>query len=159
MNPVAGPIYAARWFMSAASMACVFILAVNVAGEPPPSASQFLLNALLLLVGPVIITGFWGAVLGSMILEPETRGMGRAALIGLVVAGSSFVSYLLLLSLCTGALAPGYEGDALKLFIMLLVYGTVWVGWLFGIVGAYAGALLYKRMGSVSVSAGEKIVT
>lgn len=157
MSASLGRMYAAKWFMGAASVACALLLALFLVNEPPPSLPELLLKALVLFAAPVIITGAWGATLGATILEPATtRGVGRAALIGLAVSGASFVSYVLTISLCLGGPGFNFAEDFLKVFILLMVYGTVFVGWLVGILGALAGALLYQRIAGERVTAGGK---
>ena len=156
MSSKARRMYAAKWFLGAASMACALILAVFLISEPPRSVPEFLLNALVTFAAPVIITGAWGASLGAKILDPAmTRSAGRAALIGLAVSVVSFVSYVLILSLCFATLGLNPEGGVLTVFISLLIYGSILVGWLVGVVGALAGALLYKKLASERVSAGD----
>jgi uncharacterized membrane protein len=156
MNSKARRRCAAKWFLCAASMACALMLAVFLINEPPRSVPEFLLNASVIFAAPVIITGAWGASLGAKILDPAaTRSAGRAALIGLAVSVASFVSYVLILSLCFATLGLNPRGGVLTVFISLLIYGSILVGWLVGVVGALAGALLYKKLASERVSAGD----
>jgi hypothetical protein len=138
-------VYAADWFMRAAAMPCSLILVWALCGEPPDSATAFLLYFLVLLVGPVVIAGGWGAALGAAILDPEeTRSPGRAALKGLAVTGASFVTYLFVICFwLTGV--GGDSGGVFMMFLLVLIGGTILAGWLLAPVGALAGALLYKK--------------
>lgn len=146
MNPEAKWAYAAKWFMCAASIPCGLLLVALLVQEPPGTISEFLLNALIIAAAPVITAGVWGAMLGEAILDPAaTRSMGRAALRGVGVFVASFLSYIFIVSLGLSALGLNSGEDSLKLFILLLVYGSVMVGWILCLVGALAGAQLYKR--------------
>ena len=156
MNARARRVYAAKWFMCAASIACALILAVFLINEPPASIPEFLLNALVIFAAPVIAAGAWGASLGATILDPVmTRSVGRAALRGLAVAGASFLSYLFTVSFCLAVLGFNPRGGVVTVFILLSLYGSILVGWLVGAVGALAGALLYKKIGSDRAATGE----
>lgn len=146
MSPEERRVYAADWFTRAAAIPCSVVLAAAYAAEAPGSVSSFLLMFLVILAGPAVIAGGWGAVLGASILDPAaTRGAGRAALRGLAVAAAGYATYLFALCLFLGGLDSGGRGDFFKLFIVVLVYGTLLVGWLVPVLGALAGALLFKR--------------
>src|SRR5215212_10152555 len=139
-------MYAGDWFMRAAAVPCSLILALALCNEPSQSATAFLMYFFILLLGPVIIAGGWGAALGAEILDREqTRSAGRATFLGLVVAGVSFVTYLLILCFCLSGFGLDPRSSFFGLFILFLVYGSLLVGWLVALVGALAGALLYKR--------------
>lgn len=158
MSPEDRRVYAADWFMRAAAMPCSLILAAVVANEPPDSVNRFLLYFLVIVAGPAVIAGGWGAALGATILNPAaTRGAGQATLRGLAVSGASFVTYLFVICCFFAGLGPGSRGDFVNLFILVLVYGTIYVGWLVAAAGALAGALLYKKIEGERVSAGGKM--
>lgn len=147
MSPKDRRVYAADWFVRAAAVPCSLLLAAVCANEPPDSVYRFLLYFLVILAGPAVIAGGWGAALGTAILDPAaTRGAGRAALRGLAVSGASFLTYLCVICFCLAGFGFNKGDDVLKLFIMLLVYGTIMAGWLVAAVGALAGALLYKKV-------------
>jgi hypothetical protein len=142
-------VYAADWFMRAASIPCGLILVAVLGSTPPRSAYEFLLSFLAIFAGPVVIAGGWGAALGASILDPEaTRSAGRAVLRGLAVAGASYVTYLYALCFWLAGFSFDARGAFFKVFILLLVYGTILIGWLVAAVGAVAGALLYQRQKS-----------
>ncbi|MFL6334461.1 MAG: hypothetical protein ACJ754_14190 [Pyrinomonadaceae bacterium] len=146
MSPEARRVYAADWFMRAAAIPCSAVLAAVCAAEAPDSVPEFLLKFLIILAGPAVIAGGWGAALGASILDPAaTRSAGRATLRGLAVALASFVTYMFVLYFFLGVLGFDGRGDSFKLFIVVLFYGTTFVGWLVAAVGALAGAQLYKR--------------
>jgi hypothetical protein len=154
MGPGNRRLYAADWFVRAAAIPCSLILALVSANEPPGSVNKFLLHFLVILAGPAVIAGGWGAALGAAILDPAaTRSAGRAAFRGLAVSAVSFVTYIVVIGFCLGGLGYGSLGDFVRLFIVFLVYGTIYVGWLMVAVGALAGALLYKKVERVRVSA------
>lgn len=135
--------------MRAAAVPCSLILVLALCSEPPQSATVFLLYFFVLLLGPVVIAGGWGAALGAEVLDREkTRGVGRAAFLGTAVAGLSFVTYLLVLCFCLSGFGLDPSGSFIGLSILFLVYGTLMFGWLVGLVGALAGAQLYKRQES-----------
>jgi hypothetical protein len=158
MSPRDRQVYAADWFIRAAALPCSLILAAVCVNEPPGSVSEFLVNFLIILAGPAVIAGGWGAALGAAILEPAaTRGAGQAALRGLAVSGASFLTYIFVVSFGIAGLGFNNGNDVLKLFILLLVYGTIMVGWLMAAVGALAGALLYKKVEGKHVPAGDNI--
>ena len=143
-------VYAADWFMRAAAIPCSLILAAILANEPPHSAYQFLMNFFIVVAAPVVIAGGWGATLGAAILDPEaTRNTWQATCKGVVVSGASFLTYLFLIGFCLADLGPNPRGEFLKVFILLLIVGTLWFGWLVAAVGALAGALLYKKQGNL----------
>jgi hypothetical protein len=153
MIPEDRRVYAADWFMRAAAMPCSLILAAVVVNEPPDSVSRFLLYLLVIVAGPAVIAGGWGAALGAAILDPAaTRGAGRAALRGSAVAGASFLTYIFAVSFVAAGLGSNNGDDVLKVFILLLVYGTIMVGWLMAAAGALTGALLYKKIESEHLS-------
>lgn len=141
-------MYAADWFVRAASIPCGLIFAACYLGAPPNSAAEFLLAFVATLAGPVIIAGGWGAWLGPSILDPrETRSAGLAALKGLCVTGASFVTYIFAICFITCISDSGSGGNFCGLFLMLLIGGTIFVGWLLAIVGALAGVLLFRKQG------------
>lgn len=147
MSPKDRRVYAADWFMCAAAVPCSLILAAVCVNEPPDSVYKFLLYFFVILAGPAVIAGGWGAALGAAILDPAaTRGAGRAALRGLAVSGASFLTYLFVVSFVVAGFGSNNGEDVLKLFILLLAYGTIMAGWLLAAVGALAGALLYKKV-------------
>jgi len=74
-----------------------------------------------------------------------TRGAGQTTLKGLAVAGASFLTYIFVVSFGVAGLGFNNGDDLLKLFMLLLVYGSMMVGWLVAVVGALAGSLLYQR--------------
>lgn len=146
MNLYERRVYAADWFMRAAAMPCSLILAAVVVNDPPDSVARFLLYLLVIVVGPAVIAGAWGAGLGASILDSAVTGSaGQATRRGLAVAGASFLTYLFVVSFVVTVFVFNDGGDVLKLFLFLLVYGTILVGWLMAAAGAFAGALLYKR--------------
>ncbi|MBV9926118.1 MAG: hypothetical protein JOZ96_13955 [Acidobacteria bacterium] len=134
--------------MWAAAIPCGLVLAVVLLNEWLNSPLNFLLYVLVLFVVPIHIARGWGAWLGAAILDPSaTQGAGVAALRGAAVAGASFVTYLFALSLCFGSFSSSPVENALNLFILLMVGGTILVGWLVVAVGALAGGLLYGKAG------------
>jgi hypothetical protein len=138
--------YAADWFMSAAAIPLSLVLAAVCAGGQAGSVTDFLAALFLIVAAPAVIAGGWGGVLGASILDPAaTRGPGRAALRGTAVAAASFVTYTSVCSLLLGLVGYGGWGDGFKFFIVVLVYGGLFLGWLVTAVGAVAGALLYQR--------------
>ena len=92
---------------------------------------------------PILIGGICGLLLGSGILDAEEiRTAGQAIGRGLMVA---LLSYLLLF---TGtAVVLAFNNDDLvgtvALFVIVFLYGLLFVGWLVAGVGALAGWLLY----------------
>jgi hypothetical protein len=148
-------VYAADWFIRAAAMPCSLVLAALTADDPPGSVHKFLLQFLLIVAGPAVIAGGWGAVLGAAILEPAvTRSAANAGLRGAAVALVSFVTYLFVVCAGLAALDLDHAGDFLKLFLVLLIYGTILFIWLVVALGALAGVLLYKKAEGERVSAG-----
>lgn len=141
-------VYAADWFMRAASIPCGLIFAVFFGSQPPGSTTEFLVSFLAVFAGPVVIAGGWGAVLGADILDPEvTRGDWQAVLRGVAVAGASFLTYIFVICFWSSCFSHNAHGEFFSLFILLFVCGTIFVGWLVVPVGALAGSLLYKKQG------------
>ncbi len=92
---------------------------------------------------PILIAGICGLLLGSSILDAEEiRTAGQAIGRGLMVA---LLSYLLLFT--GAAVVLAFNNDDLvgtvALFVIVFLYGLLFVGWLVAGVGAVAGWLLY----------------
>jgi hypothetical protein len=123
---------AGLWFAGAGSIpALLFVMVVG----GPQSFSAAILALFVLL--PALIAGVCGASLGTSILDQSLIWTpAQAAGRGVIVAAASFLFYILLVSI---ALSGGAA------FFMLLIYGSIVIGWLIAIVGALAGWLLFKR--------------
>lgn len=100
-------------------------------------------SSVLTAVVPILIAGICGLLLGSSILDAEEiRTAGQAIGQGLMVA---LLSYLLLFT--GAAVVLAFNNDDLvgtvALFVIVFLYGLLFVGWLVAGVGAVAGWLLY----------------
>lgn len=87
---------------------------------------------------PVGLTGVLGSLIAAGILDPQKlRGGWQSALRGLLVLVTAFLLFSVVISL--------RETTFLRTWFLLLVFGSVAVGWLIVMVGILAGWLLYKR--------------
>jgi hypothetical protein len=96
---------------------------------------------------PLVLTGILGSLLAAGILDPQKlRGAWQSALRGLLVLVTAFLLFSVVISL-RETLENGYH-TFLRTWILLLMFGSVAVGWLVVMVGILAGWLLYKRQGA-----------
>ena len=93
---------------------------------------------------PLILTGILGSVLAAGILDQQKlRGGWQSALRGLLVLVTAFLLFSVVISLHETS-ENGYQ-TFLRTWILMLMFGSVAVGWLVVMVGILAGWLLHKR--------------
>lgn len=95
---------------------------------------------------PLVLTGILGSLLAAGILDPQKlRGAWQSALRGLLVLVAAFLLFSVVISLRETS-ENGYQ-TFLRTWILMLMFGSVAVGWLVVMVGILAGWLLYKLQG------------
>jgi hypothetical protein len=97
---------------------------------------------------PVSTAALWGSTIGSKILNRNlTNSCGKAAMHGLMVSILSYISYSFLLAFIW-SLSKERADKFIELFLALMFYGSIIIGWLVAIVGSGAGWLLHKLFSS-----------
>lgn len=138
-----------RRIVSAVLFAVSALVPIFFLGGTPGGASSNLTGVVFFLL-PVAIAGFFGFALGPKILDPSATHNGSvAAWKGTYTAGLSFIVYIAILavvlsynnfSLSTADKISGWIG----MFVIFLLYGSIFVGWVALFVGAASGLLLYR---------------
>src|SRR6266852_4153901 len=143
-------LIAAGWFSVAGGVPVIFFFLAF--GGVRDSGTEKLNPFALWLFGivPVSSAALAGFTVGSRIVDPTRRPTsGRAALRGISVA---LLSYVLFMAIYFGsvALSSQFSGGNRSFenfpywFLMIFVFGLIFVGWLIVIVGAIAGLLLHE---------------
>jgi hypothetical protein len=106
--------------------------------------ARFDVGFLLLFVGtPVLIAGISGFLLGHSILDPgEIRTSGQAMLRGLMIALLSYLLFFIASALILAVKDNNGPGFLIG-WVVIFLYGFLYVGWLIAIVGVVGGWLLY----------------
>lgn len=135
-------LLAAAWFACAGAIPGILFLMVATRNDHPnPSAWFYILGTWLVTIA---LAAFYGSTFGARILDPLDVGTGAQAFWqGTVVAGFSFVTFIFLLSLYSGLQRGSL--DFLSAFVLLMVFGSMLVGWAVLLVGGLAGWLLFKK--------------
>jgi len=133
--------YAAIWFMAAALIPLLYRIRdfLLVASEP-----NTLEIVSWFVIVPLLISGVLGFLIGAAILDPYKVSSGlHAALRGLLISVLAFLLSSILIS-AWDSYNNEYTSFIGTLFMMLIV-GSMVIGWLAAIVGSFAGWLLYQR--------------
>jgi len=133
--------YAGMWFMAAALIPLLFIIGnfLLVASE-----SHTLEVVIWFMIIPLLISGLLGSLIGAGILDPFKVTSGwHAAFRGFVISVLSFLLSSILIS-AWDAYNNEYTSFIGTLFMMLVI-GSMVIGWLAAIVGTFAGWLLYQH--------------
>jgi hypothetical protein len=142
--------FAGVWFMAAGVIPTFFIamlllnttdFAGNSFIQSRRAAVEFVFWFIFI---PLVLTGILGSLLAAGILDPQKlRGGWQSALRGLLVLVTAFLLFSVVISLRETS-ENGYQ-TFLRTWILMLMFGSVAVGWLVVMVGILAGWLLYKR--------------
>jgi hypothetical protein len=131
--------YAGMWFMAAGLVPFLYRLPDLL----PTALSSLTLELVGFILVPVLVTGLIGSLLGAGILDPyKVRNGWHAAFRGFIIAALSFLLSAILIS-AWDVSNNEYESFVNLLFMMLIV-GTMVIGWMAVIVGTFAGWLLYQ---------------
>jgi hypothetical protein len=128
------------WFALAGAIPVVFYFLLMWEG----GRNRFDVDLLLLFVGtPVLIAGICGFLLGYSILDPgEIKTSGQAMMRGLLVALLSYLLFFITSALIV-AVRNNNEPGFLIGWVVVFIYGFLYVGWLIAVVGVVGGWLLY----------------
>ncbi|HVG35391.1 MAG TPA: hypothetical protein VM911_20155 [Pyrinomonadaceae bacterium] len=133
--------YAGMWFMAAALIPLLFIIwnFLFLASE-----SHTLELVIWFMIAPLLISGLLGSLVGAGILNPYKVTSGwHAALRGFIISVLAFLLSSILIS-AWDSYNNEYTSFIGTLFMMLVV-GSMVIGWLATIIGTFAGWLLYQR--------------
>ena len=147
MSELARRAFAGVWFAFLAVIPVAFFFLFLGGGN----AQQKPILLWLFIGGPILFAGICGCWLGSSILDPaKVRTTGQAMLRGLIVALLAHVIFSATLSLII-ALTSEDPARILSRWPLILIFATVYIGWLVAIVGVVGGALLYlyRVMGAI----------
>lgn len=140
MSEVARRAFAGVWFAFLAVIPVAFYFLFLGEGSAQQQGTTFLW---LFIAAPILLAGTCGCLLGSSILDPaKIRTTGQAMLRGLIVALLAHVLFSALLTLIV-ALTSEDPLRLLSRWPLILIFATVYIGWLVAIVGVVGGALLY----------------
>ena len=132
--------YAGLWFMAAALILMLYRIGVFLLAA---SESHTLEVVIWFTIIPLLITGLLGSLIGAAILDPFKVTSGwHAALRGLIIAVLVFLISSILISVW-----DSYNNEYTSFigtFLMMLIIGSMVIGWLALIVGTFAGWLLYR---------------
>lgn len=132
--------FAGVWFAFLAVIPVAFYFLFLGGGIAQQQGAKFLW---LFIAAPLLLAGICGCLLGYTILDPaKVRTSGQAMLRGLIVAMLAHIIFAALLSLVVGLTS----NDPVRFLVrwpLILLFATVYIGWLVAIVGAVGGALLY----------------
>lgn len=144
--------FAGVWFMAAGVIPTLFVALIlltttDFAGnsfiQSPRDALDF---AVWFMLIPLLLTGIIGSLLAASILDPhKVRGGWHAALRGLLVLVSAFLLFSVVISL--RETSENEYQTFFRTWILMLMVGSVAVGWLVVMVGIIAGWILYKQQG------------
>ena len=138
---------AGLWFMVFALVPVFFVSSSFLSGPPGGRALE---AVVWFLFAPLLVTGFLGALLGASILANRVKSGWRAAFRGFLISVLAYLLYSILVSSWEGYYNHGsfsiVESFAQMLFLMLVV-GSVIVGWTAVILGTVAGWLLVSYPG------------
>jgi hypothetical protein len=140
MSEVGRRAFAGVWFAFLAVIPVAFFFLFLGGGNAQQQGTTFLR---LFIGGPILLAGICGCWLGSSILDPaKVRTPGQAMLHGLKVALLAHVLFAAMLSLIL-TLTSEDPARLLSRWPLILIFMTVYIGWLVAIVGVVGGALLY----------------
>ena len=132
-------LIAGLWFSGASLIPIVFFIKflLNNSWERLDPMFPF-------MILPVSIAALWGSTIGSKVLDRNlTNSLGKATTNGLIVSILSYISYSFLLAFIL-SFGAGLPNRFIYMFLDLMLYGSIIIGWLIAIVGSCAGWLLYK---------------
>ncbi|MDQ2856533.1 MAG: hypothetical protein M3R68_09405 [Acidobacteriota bacterium] len=133
--------YAALWFMAAVLLPVLFVFGTFL--QAPAPRADILEVVIWFLLIPLLITGLLGSLLGARILDSTKKRSGwGAAFRGLLITGAAFLFSAIIIS-AWDAHKNEYTRFINTLFMMLLV-GSMVIGWVVVLIGATAGWLLYQ---------------
>lgn len=134
--------YAGIWFMAAALIPLLFRIRDFILLAPPATHTSDVV--IWLMIVPLFIAGLLGSLIGAAILDPYKVTNGwHAALRGLIISVLAFLLFSILIS-AWDSYNNEYTSFIRTLFMMLIL-GSMVIGWLAAIVGTFAGWLLYQH--------------
>lgn len=134
-------LYAALFFMLAAGIPGVALILYDLVqhGRLGDTLSVILFWYLII---PGILSATFGFLIGADILNPhKVRSARQAAARGLYVSLAAWLAFVPIMIMAAGK--DAYMSFLQKL-LLVLIFGSVIVGWLIGGVGIATGLLLYR---------------
>jgi len=132
-------LFAGLWFAITSLIPVIFFMGLflNNYWERPDQLFPF-------VILPVSTAALWGSIVGSKVLDRNIiTSSGQAAKRGLIVSILSYISYSFLLAFIWPS--GNVRSDrSVEMFLALMFYGSIIIGWLIAIVGSCSGWLLYK---------------
>ena len=134
-------LYAALLFMLAGAIPGVSLILYDLARQGTVGTTlSFLL--FWYLVVPGILAAISGFIIGADILNPDkVRRARQAAARGLFVSLAAWLAFVPIMSAVAG---KEINMSFLQKLLLVLIFGSVIVGWLIAGVGMAAGLLLYR---------------
>jgi hypothetical protein len=136
--------YAGLWFMAAGSTWVLSLSSVFLSGPPPVPPVE---GVLWFVTLPIVANGLIGALLGAYILDSHrVRSGWLAAFLGLMVSVLGFLCYALLVSAREGYWhgSLSIEQSFVQMLFLMLLVGSLAIGWMVVMIGGVAGWLLYR---------------
>ncbi|MCU1264079.1 MAG: hypothetical protein JWM21_397 [Acidobacteria bacterium] len=126
--------------MAAGAIPVSWVIRTFLPAKPPYQTSDFVIWFVLV---PLLVTGFFGSLLGGGILDSSRkRSLWEAALRGLSVAVLAYLSSAILISIWEAN--TNQYGRFIEMLFMILLVGSMAIGWLIVVVGVMAGLLLFQ---------------
>lgn len=141
-NNAAQGFYAGLWFMFAGGIpgACLLLYEFARLDRDPQATIPFLL--FLYIIIPSFLAAISGFFLGADILNPKkVKGAWHAAVRGLCVSLLAWLAFVPILSAVAGS---SLNMSFLHRLSLVLLFGSVIIGWLVALVGIATGLLLYR---------------
>lgn len=140
-NSLTQRLYAALFFMLAAGIPGVALILYDLVQYGRLGTTLSFLLFLYLII-PGILAATFGFLIGAAILNPaKVRSARQAAARGLYVSLASWLAFVPILSMAAG---KETNMSFLQKLLLVLIFGSVIVGWLIGGVGIATGLLLYR---------------
>lgn len=162
MSELTRRLLAGLWFAIAGIIPIAFYSLVLRDGNLNQFPVPF---SLLFVVTPIVIAGVSGLALGYSILDPnEIKSSGQAMARGLMVALLAYLLFFitsgLILAVGSNNTGGGNGSGFFIAWVIVFIYGFIYVGWLIALVGLVGGLLLYLyRLKRLDVRDQEEIPT
>jgi hypothetical protein len=141
-NSASRRFYAALGFMVAGWIPGVCIILYDLAQPNRNPITSMLFLLFLYIVVPGFLAAFFGSFFGADILNPDkVKSAWRAAFRGLWVSLAAWFAFAPIVSAVAGR---NLNMSFLYRLALVLLFGSVIIGWLVALVGIATGLLLYR---------------